>query len=56
MNGEVVKVVPSTAYPKPTRGSAGLTTQVHGAALTVSSLARSSGDINPGTLVQTDNK
>lgn len=56
MDGVVVKVVSSKAYPQPTQGSAGLATQVAGAMASVSNLAGATGGIKPGTLAQRDIK
>ncbi len=56
MDGEVVKFPPEGKRLKPTTGSAGLRTQVPGAMASVSNLARATGGIAPGNLVQTDSK
>lgn len=56
MNGEVVKFPPSGQSVQPTSGSAGLTTQVHGAMASVSNLASASGGIKPGNIVERDTK
>lgn len=53
MDGVVVKVV--SGHITPTRGSAGLMTQVPGAMTTVSDVASASGGIKPGALIETDN-
>ena len=56
MKGEVVKFPPEGKRLRPTKGSAGLRTQVPGAMTSVSNLASATGGIAPGNLVQTDNK
>lgn len=56
MKGEVVKFPPEGKRLRPTKGSAGLCTQVPGGMATVSNLASATGGIAPGKLVQTDNK
>ena len=57
MKGEVVKFSPPEGKrPRPTKGSAGLCTQVPGGMATVSNLASATGGIAPGKLVQTDSK
>lgn len=56
MKGEVVKFPPEGKQRTPVKGSAGLCTQVPGGMTTVSNLARATGGIAPGKLVQTDNK
>lgn len=56
MEREVVKFPPEGKRLKPTTGSAGLRTQVPGAMASVSNLARATGGIAPGNLVQTDSK
>ncbi len=56
MKGEVVKFPPEGKRQHPTKGSAGLRTQVPGAMASVSNLARATGGIAPGNLVQTDSK
>lgn len=52
MEGEVVNV--GGQNPTPTPGSAGVNTQVGGAAATVSNVAGATGGIGAGNLVQTD--
>lgn len=52
---ETVKVVDISAV-KPTRGSAGLRTQVAGQATTVSNVAAATGGIGRGKLIERDNK
>lgn len=54
MDGVKVKVVSS--HITPSKGSAGLRTQVPGAMASVSNLASATGGIGPGNLVQRDNK
>lgn len=54
MDGVVVKCV--SGHVKPTKGSAGLKTQVPGAMASVSNLASATGGIRPGGLAQTDTK
>lgn len=54
MDGVVVKCVSSRV--KPTKGSAGLTTQVPGASATVCNLASATGGVSSGKLVQSDSK
>lgn len=56
MKGEVVKFPTEGKRLHPTKGSAGLCTQVPGGMTTVSNLASATGGIAPGKLVQTDNK
>lgn len=56
MKGEVVKFPPEGKRLRPTKGSAGLRTQVPGMVASVSNLASATGGIAPGNLVQTDNK
>jgi hypothetical protein len=56
MRGEVVKF-PNVDKPQhPATGSAGLRTQVPGGIASVSNLARATGEISPGGIVQTDSK
>lgn len=55
MDGVVVKFPPSSRLT-PTRGSAGLQTQVPGAMASVSNLAGATGGIKPGNLAQRDIK
>lgn len=55
MNGEKIKFVSGRNYtPKP--GSAGLRTQCPGMMVSVSNVARATGGIAPGNLVQSDSK
>lgn len=56
MKGEVVKFPPEGKTLRPTKGSAGLCTQVPGAMASVSNLARATGGIAPGNLVKIDSK
>ena len=52
--GEVIKFPPEGYKLKPTTGSAGLTTQVPGAMLSVSNVAAATGGIKPGNLIKSD--
>lgn len=54
MEGVKVKVVSSKC--EPSRGSAGLKTQVPGGMTTASNLASATGGISPGNLAQRDVK
>ena len=56
MDGVVVKCPPSPYRLTPSKGSAGLATQVPGAIASVSNLAGASGGIKPGNLAQRDTK
>ena len=56
MDGEVVKFPNKSAYPKLVTGSAGLYTQLPGAATTVSNIAGATGGINSGNLIERINK
>lgn len=50
--GEHIKLVEKPL--RPTKGSAGLATQVPGRAMTVGNLASATGGIKPGNIVSTD--
>ena len=52
MDGETVNV--GGTNPTPTPGTAGVQSQVGGAATTVSNVAGATGGIGPGNLVQSD--
>lgn len=56
MNGEVIKFPKSEQQPHRITGSAGLATQLPGAASTVSNLASASGGIKPGNIAERDTK
>lgn len=56
MDGVVVKFPPSSHRLTPSKGSAGLPTQVPGAIASVSNLAGATGGIKPGNLAQRDTK
>lgn len=50
--GEHIKFVEKTV--RPTKGTAGLATQVPGCATTIGNLASATGGIKPGNIVSTD--
>lgn len=54
MDGVVVKFPPSSHRLTPTKGSAGLSTQVPGAIASVSNLAGATGGIKPGNVLSPD--
>lgn len=56
MDGVVVKCPPDGYRLTPTKGSAGLMTQVHGAMVSVSNLANATGGIKSGNLIPRDTK
>lgn len=56
MDGVVVKCAVRPQGLTPSKGSAGLSTQVPGAMATVSNLAEATGGIEPGNLAQRETK
>lgn len=54
MDGVAVKCV--SGHVTPTKGSAGVLSHVYGAPASVGSLAGATGGIQPGGVVQSDNK